>query len=398
MIRRYTSSIAFVLGLLLGAYGCGDDDAPPVGADGGPVTDSGPNPEQDSGPMLDSGPMPDSGPIPMLDGGPSETDGGECPMGMSGPECTDCAEGYQDADGDGECTLGCAATGADALDCGDFGECVDTSGTRECVCEAGTTGDTCDACDEGWEEVRGRCTPVLEVLGGLRHWFDADHTSLSTNATDGVTLWGDRRSGEPGTVVLNASATDRPVATEGWNGRRVVRFSGDSRASAFTGSDAVSTGSYTIWAVAKPAGALAGHSLVTFRTGDLLAVNLRTMTSGYRFIHRSPASAAGGDQLSVGRPATAPDLIRVRRRGSSANPAAHNLHIDVATDGVFGSRNASAMPLTQGAVVGSHIITLGALPGASFSGDIGEVLVFDRAVTDAESLEIVAYLRAKWGI
>ncbi|MBX3251266.1 MAG: hypothetical protein KF901_29075 [Myxococcales bacterium] len=385
---------AWMWGVLVVAMACGgDDDAPP--------TDSGTSPVDggaDGGSPVDGGPIETDGGTPM-DGGPIETDGG-CPVGMTGPECAECAEGYQDADEDGVCSLGCGAMGDDALDCGDFGECADASGTRRCVCETGTIGDACDACDDGWEEVRGRCTPVLGVLAGLRHWFDADHTSVSTNASGALTSWSDRRGVAEG-VELSTSPSSRPIAIEGvWNGRRVIRFSGDTVASAFEGSNAVSTASYTIWIVTRASAGIANQPFFAFRTENLLAVNLRTSLAGYRFIHRSPPLAAGGsqgDQVTVGRSPSAPDIIRVRRRASTANPANHNLHIDVAEDGAFGARNGSLMPLTQPTIVGSHIISLGAIGGDSFGGDIGEVLVFDRALTDAESLQVLAYLHAKWG-
>jgi hypothetical protein len=69
-----------------------------------------------------------------------------CDEGHSGPDCADCAAGYQDADGDGACLPDCASAG---LDCGDHGQCSTASGTARCECDPGWAGATCSECAPG---------------------------------------------------------------------------------------------------------------------------------------------------------------------------------------------------------------------------------------------------------
>ncbi|WP_373045709.1 hypothetical protein [Vulgatibacter sp.] len=81
-----------------------------------------------------------------------------CPEGYAGEACDLCAAGHQDNDGDGTCTPGC---GAAALPCGPGGICVDGSGTATCRCDEGHAGSTCKECEAGWQDNDGdgRCLP-----------------------------------------------------------------------------------------------------------------------------------------------------------------------------------------------------------------------------------------------
>ena len=83
----------------------------------------------------------------------------ECEAGYEGKSCDTCAEGYQDNDGDGVCEPDCVTS---ALDCGEHGYCVDTSGAASCACDQGFEGEYCDNCVEGTQDRDGDgiCRPT----------------------------------------------------------------------------------------------------------------------------------------------------------------------------------------------------------------------------------------------
>ena len=71
----------------------------------------------------------------------------QCTTGNEGLACGRCAAGYQDNDGNGLCTPSCDGGG---LSCPVHQECSDTSGTATCVCARGYTGASCDQCASGF--------------------------------------------------------------------------------------------------------------------------------------------------------------------------------------------------------------------------------------------------------
>jgi hypothetical protein len=72
-----------------------------------------------------------------IDAEPDANDSSSCDTGYAGPDCDECAAGYQDLNDDGVCKPACDATGDLALECG-FGACeVDADGDRVCLCDAG---------------------------------------------------------------------------------------------------------------------------------------------------------------------------------------------------------------------------------------------------------------------
>lgn len=87
----------------------------------------------------------------------------KCPMGYEGESCEECAEGFQDHDGDGRCLPDCLTA---ALSCG-HGVCDDTSGIAACVCEQGYIGESCGSCAPGYRELAGDgiCYPTCPVAG-----------------------------------------------------------------------------------------------------------------------------------------------------------------------------------------------------------------------------------------
>ena len=81
-----------------------------------------------------------------------------CLPGYAGEGCTACAEGYQDNDSNGTCTANCATA---ALSCGTHGHCDDASGTAACACDEGHTGEGCASCATGYQDNDGDtvCAP-----------------------------------------------------------------------------------------------------------------------------------------------------------------------------------------------------------------------------------------------
>jgi len=70
-------------------------------------------------------------------------------LGYAGDNCQSCAAGYQDNDGNTSCLANCLT--AD-LDCGQHGQCNDSSGLAVCECDLGYAGDNCQNCAPGYQD------------------------------------------------------------------------------------------------------------------------------------------------------------------------------------------------------------------------------------------------------
>lgn len=88
----------------------------------------------------------------------------ECNEFLEGPTCAQCVEGYQDNDGDDECTMGCDNPEL-PIDCEGFWVCDDTSGEAACVCPVGSAGDECELCQEGY--ARQGDEPCYEICTSM---------------------------------------------------------------------------------------------------------------------------------------------------------------------------------------------------------------------------------------
>jgi hypothetical protein len=83
-----------------------------------------------------------------------------CPTGYVGETCEQCALGYRDDEG--SCVLTCDAAG---LTCGAREVCDDSGFEPQCVCSEGYSGPACDGCDSDYvlDQATGACLPSCEI-------------------------------------------------------------------------------------------------------------------------------------------------------------------------------------------------------------------------------------------
>lgn len=322
-----------------------------------------------------------------------------CRPGYTGEACDQCAQGYEDPDGDGLCTRACQ------LDCGDNGQCeLAADNSESCACEVGYEGAACDSCAPGYRVTRSGCQLDLPNEAELALWLDADEPMSLTvsrgNPVDGVITWEDRRADAEALELTAPSTGQRPVYTPNLiNGRGAVRFDGiDDRLSnpAFT---ALGGDDYTVFVMVYPrhlgnSGVLsAAHS----ELGTAVALDLYSPGSGVRFVHQVPGNANMRDSVqSADFDPTQPTLVGVRRWTSGLLD-----HIRM-----FGEDRGDVVgievddtTLSVGNLTGALRLSLGTgLTGDALDGDIGELLIYRRALDDAEMTRVLEYLAAKWGV
>lgn len=402
-------------------------------------------PRPDAGATADGGFMPDAG-----DQTP-DAGNGECPEGYTGDRCDRCARGYQDGNADGICSLACDATGdlapdcgqgrcfidpeidgracacdvghvgehcdqcdvgyADPdgdgicvrtceLDCGDFGTCVIADDDSEsCECNEGYEGAICEMCSTGFVPDRsGACVLDLPDTTDLTLWLDAtEASSIELSRGGGVSAWQDRRRLRGAIEMTSTLRTRQPTYAEpAFSGRPAVRFDGvDDRLSvnAFTG---FAGDDYTLFVLVQPhartpAGVVsASHS----ELGTALGLDLYNPDA--TFVHQLPGMPNMRDSASTANLSPTEPMVIGVRRWTSGLLDHIRLYGRLAGDPMGIEVDDNLLSVGN---LGNLNLALGVGPsGDHLAGDLGEVLVYDRALDDTEMRAVLDYLAAKWRV
>ncbi len=198
---------------------------------------------------------------------------------------------------------------------------------------------------------------------GAALWLDASQlTGLANGAT--VTTWTDISGNGNNATATGSAAT---YQTGVLNGQPVVRFHADGNASFnFTENTAIQT---VFWVVKKPVDA----SYLSFMLGDSGAYDFHP-ENGVMW-----ASYASGNILAG----------TTKVMGAVVNGQTTPL-----PKGTF----QLVSLVTPGPVRANQLTADRGIPGRSWSGDMAEVIIYNRALTTAEELAVGKYLAEKYGL
>ena len=213
------------------------------------------------------------------------------------------------------------------------------------------------------------------VVSGLALWLDAAQLS-SLNNGDQVNTWSDMSGNSNSAIRQSGSSAGYPKYVTGQiNGQPVVRFnSSSSNPGDFLKFTRISTIRSVFWVVKENAGTSDGHFLL----GD---------DSSYDF-HRGEAASHtlwdgdnGWSSANIRNGVT--KLMGTAVNGTTTSlPSAQAQLISLVTTG-----NVQANQLTQDRIY--H---------GSWQGDIAEILIYTRALSDTEEAAVGSYLASKYGL
>lgn len=236
-------------------------------------------------------------------------------------------------------------------------------------------------------------------LSGLKWWLDAsDSSTITLNGSD-VSQWNDKSTS--GNNVVQATALNQPAYSLALqNGLNVVSFTNPnfmatSGAVDFDTNDIEST----VFIVTKGDSSVTGNQTLigtassVGNSGTLMNMQGGAPNGQTRYLHRQPPGMAGGDSL-VTAAGTVPDATAILL----CYERIHNINQEAFLSGSsIGSISPSAGNHTSNITVGIGRLTP-FLSDRYLEGFIAEIVMYDRSLNSAETLQVDTYLKAKWSV
>jgi hypothetical protein len=215
-------------------------------------------------------------------------------------------------------------------------------------------------------------------------WQTSDKAAQVAGNGDPVGAW---TASNTALDVLQATAGLRAsLVSPGLNGMPVVRFSGTSGASLVSAATVSVTAANTIFVVAKDRGTTADNGGIFSHWGCIgIISNAATsfLTDGCGGLGASTTQAIG--QFRV-----------VTASYSQASTTGTSVYVDGALKQYKSSAGVTTSPGSNNVELGGR--TFSGWSARVFTGDIAEVLVYNRLLSATERASIEQYLAAKWGL
>jgi hypothetical protein len=224
------------------------------------------------------------------------------------------------------------------------------------------------------------------TITGLAAWWDfsdastlySDSAATTLAAADASVAVAKDKSTN-GYNIAQSTANNRPLRkTAVKNSLDVLRFNGSTNTLAIPDVSTSTWPSYSIFTVAKPASS-GVYGLVDYNR----SYNFGTYFNGlvYYGVHNNSQASRGT--------ATANVFYSVYSEWSGTA-------LRVALNGTFSGNTSTSTALSSQITSGN----VGSLHGPTFylNGDIGEIVIYKRKVTETERASVAEYLRTKWSL
>lgn len=232
-----------------------------------------------------------------------------------------------------------------------------------------------------------------DQIAGLALWLDAQqpmftaaYAAQCANDGDVIAFWPDRST--TGNAPLAPSTGSPTYKKSAINGYPAVNLNGTSK---FT-TPAINLANCTIFIVMSAPGLATNKVIMQAGSGFWIECNRTTNTFNYASGGTVPASSAGAP-LNI----SADTSIGVVRYDGASMCLMYDRQF--ANNGPSATASLSTFACT-GTLAASVAVTLGDLAAGGFTwpGYIGEVLIYNVALSQDNTRQVYDYLQAKWGI
>ncbi len=216
-------------------------------------------------------------------------------------------------------------------------------------------------------------------IANLALWIDAADSSTITDMAGAVSQWDDK-SGNNNNAIQGTASLQPTTGTATIGGKNAIDFDGSNYMD-FTSAISRLNG-YTVFSVIKTNDITSSAALVSGNVGSLrLAVDSSEQID---IVRQSQAVALSGSvPITIG----SDTIISARTSGAGSNTQ---------INGVAANSNTTNPAYSQ------DLYRIGVQKEASelffFDGQMGDILIYDRILTDTEMNQVGNYLKLKWGI
>lgn len=223
-------------------------------------------------------------------------------------------------------------------------------------------------------------------LSGLSAWYDFTKSEFLTLSATAITQALDR-SGNGNHTAVQGTSTKRPTfASNQLNGLPLATFDGGDTLDLPSALYVLPNGAWTVFVVSKRNSETANaNRLVSFTEGGLERANL-SYGSAAGNVGFASRTAAGGGVASTGNTNTNYQILTAFRSGTTQSVQVNN-----------GTATTNSGGLSESGIDAGHI---GSLADASgyLTGGIAEILLYNRALTAGEIVQVNTYLSRKYAI
>ncbi len=234
--------------------------------------------------------------------------------------------------------------------------------------------------------------PSSLPIANLQTWFDATDSQTLTVSGGKVTSVANRAGVDSATQANSANQPTLNASNAAFNGLPTLTFSGNQHLNGFNTSY-LNSSSYTIFTVSAVdaggnqylLGSNSGGTNTSLHFGyrDSTTFTLAQFNNDLNYSPTTPAQSYNGSSE-----------VAMDWSGKLDTASGHAIYFNGGSS-VASSGNTDAL-ISQ--TTTSGILGAGFNNSAPFNGDVGEVLIFNTALSDAQRAAVDAYLQTKWGI
>ncbi len=244
-----------------------------------------------------------------------------------------------------------------------------------------------------WEAGGGAALGAPQTIAGLFAWYRADR--LITTVGGAVSIWGDQVGGRTLTQGTGSAQPTHVPVTAAFNNQSTISCDGGDSVVAATASDwnfMHNGAGMTMVLVAKGAADNTTYSFCgTSTTTTTVGTRLRTSATGNLAwdAGNGTTNLFGGNVLVNADSALFKATVRYEE-GRAGNEYATRANGSADTTG-----NSAAAPSASNA---TNPLTIGNAGALTLTGNVAELIIYSRYITDAEANAIDAYLLGRYGV
>lgn len=225
--------------------------------------------------------------------------------------------------------------------------------------------------------------PFLPSLLAPTLWLDAADTATITESSGSVSQWNDK-SGNGNNVTQSTGSAQPTTGSNTLNGKNVVTFDGSDTLTLPSPLFTIPNGNSTVFSVSRQANVDAIDFIIGMDEGGADRYVLRYDVGQASVSFRSRNNNVGSVTTSTDNRDY--NVIVAYRNGTEEG---------IAVNG--GTFTTSSSATSEDGIDGGNI---GSQAGTQFylTGDIAEILLFNRSLASNERIVVATYLKNKWGI